>query len=383
MREFPIHGYVAPGFEVVRDAFIANFDAGAEQGAGVAVILEGETVVDLWGGHADRAGRQPWAEDTLVPVYSTTKGVAALVLAHVLAGTGGRVTYETPVAEVWPEFGAAGKDKVTLAQLVSHQAGLAGFTREIDPALWLDPPACAAALAGEAPIWAPGTAHGYHPLTWGYLVGEVVYRIDGRSLGTVLAEDFTGTAQGDPAAIDFHIGLPDELHGRVADILRPKALPDLGEINPATEAAFMTPWAAPNRGGANWRRIEIPSANGHGTARAVAALYGIYAEHGRLGDREILSPGIYEALTTSRVQGQDLVLPYLTEYAAGVMRNNLRLYGPNPATLAHSGWGGSLALGDPDRRLSLAYVMNRQSNCLQADPRAVRLIDACYACLEA
>ena len=382
MNTPPIHGHAAPGFEAVRDAFQANFEEGVEQGASVAVILEGQTVVNLWGGFADRAGHEPWTEDTLVPVYSTTKGVAALVLARVLASTHGRVSYETPVAEVWPEFAAAGKAAVTIAELVSHQAGLPGFSREIDPALWLDPPACAAALAGEPPLWDPGSAHGYHPLSWGYLVGELVYRIDGRSLGTVLAEDFTGTAQGHAAAIDFHIGLPDELHGRVADILRPKALPDLGEINAATEAAFMTKWAAPNRGGALWRRIEIPSANGHGTARAVAELYGIYAEHGRLGDREILSPGIYEALTASRVQGQDLVLPYVTEYAAGVMRNNLRLYGPNPATLAHSGWGGSLALGDPDRRLSLAYVMNRQLNRLQADPRAVRLIDACYACLD-
>ena len=369
-----VSGYVAPGFAPVREAFEANFASDRELGAGFAAFLDGELIVDLQGGYADRARTRAWDAHTTVPVYSTTKGVAALVLAYVIGGL--EAGYETPVAEIWPEFAAAGKSRVTIAQLVSHQAGLPGFVDEIDPALWLDPPACSAALALEAPMWTPGDGHGYHPLTWGYLIGEIVQRISGASLGTILKTAFC-----DPNHIDFAIGLPASEHGRVADIMRPRALPDLGEINDATRAAFLTKWASPDRGGAIWREIEIPSANGHGTAKAVAELYSIYAHGGALRGKQLMSDDTFAALTQRRTIGQDRVLPFVTEFAAGVMRNNLGIYGPNPETLAHSGWGGSLALGDPERGLSAAYVMNRQSNSLQGDPRATALVSALYGCL--
>lgn len=374
MTDHPISGVVAPGFEPVQEAFEANFSEDKELGAGFTALLDGEVIVDLHGGFADRRKEKPWNASTVVPVYSTTKPIAALTLAHVIDAV--PAGYETPVADLWPEFGVNGKDAVTIAELVSHQAGLPGFMEPIDPGLWLDPPACAAALAPLAPIWQPGTTHGYHPLTWGYLIGEVVRRIDGRSLGTILREDIA-----QPAGVDFQIGTPAADHDRIAEIMRPRALPDLGEINEATRAAFLTKWSSPDRGGAIWREIEIPSANGIGTSKAVAELYGIYAHDGMLNGRRAISEAAFEALTQSRVKGQDLVLPYVTEFAAGVMRNNLGLYGPNPDTLCHSGWGGSLALGDPDRGLSAAYVMNRQSNSLQGDPRATRLVQALYGCL--
>ena len=374
MTNYPISGFTAPGFEPVREAFEDNFAEDKELGAGFAAFIDGECVVELYGGHADRQKSIPWDAKTIVPVYSTTKPIAALVLASVIDAL--PAGYETTVADLWPEFANNGKDTITIADLVSHQAGLPGFVKPIDPALWLDPPACAAALAPLAPIWEPGTAHGYHPLTWGYLIGELVQRIADRSLGTILAEDLT-----DPADIDFRIGTPASEHDRVAEIMRPRALPDLGEINDATRAAFLTKWSSPDRGGAIWREIEIPSANGIGTATAVAKLYGIYAHDGHLDGKRVISEAAFDALTQSRVKGQDLVLPYVTEFAAGVMRNNLGIYGPNPDTLCHSGWGGSLALGDPDRRLSAAYVMNRQSNSLQGDPRATRLVQALYGCL--
>jgi len=374
MTDDPISGFTAPGFELVREAFEANFAEDKELGAGFAAYLDGDLVVDLRGGFADRQKTRAWHDHTIVPVYSTTKPIAALTLAHVIDAI--PAGYETPVADLWPEFAANGKADITIAQLVSHQAGLPGFVEAIDPALWLDPEGCAAALAPLAPLWTPGTAHGYHPLTWGYLIGEIVRRIDGRSLGTVLREDLTG-----PAEIDFQIGTPASNHDRVAEIMRPRALPDLGEINEATRAAFLTKWSAPDRGGALWREIEIPSANGIGTATAVAQLYGIYAHNGLLNGTRMISDAAFDALIQSRVKGQDLVLPYITEFASGVMRNNICLYGPNPDTLCHSGWGGSLALGDPDRHLSAAYVMNRQSNSLQADARATRLIQALYGCL--
>ena len=374
MTDHPISGFAAPGFEPVRDAFEANFAEDSELGAGFSAYLDGQLIVELFGGFADRKKQRAWDAETVVPIYSTTKPIAALTLAHVIDAL--PAGYETVVADLWPEFGENGKGQVTIAEMVSHQAGLPGFVDPVDPAIWLDPAACSAALAPLAPLWEPGTQHGYHPLTWGYLIGEIVRRIDGRSLGTVLREEITG-----PAAIDFQIGTPASDHDRVAEIMRPRALPDLGEINDATRAAFLTKWAAPDRGGAIWREIEIPSANGIGTASAVAELYGLYAHGGYLSNRRITSEAAFDALTQSRVKGQDLVLPYVTEFAAGVMRNNIGLYGPNPDTLCHSGWGGSLALGDPDRGLSLAYVMNRQSNSLQADPRATRLVQALYGCM--
>lgn len=374
MADFNCSGHVATGFEPVKAAFEANFEAGHELGAGVCVRIDGNTVVDLLGGWRDRQKTQPWDADTLVPVYSTTKPIAALVLAAVIdrlpAG------YETPVAEIWPAFAAHGKDRITIAELAAHQAGLPGFPDAIDPALWLDAGACAEALAALPPLWPPGTAHGYHPLSWGYLIGAVVKLIDGRSLGTCLREMFTG-----PSHIDFRIGTPAAEHGRIAEMMRPRALPDLGEINAATRAAFLTPWASADRNAKRWREIEIPSANGHGTAAAVAHLFDTYASAGVLDGRQVVPPAIFSALTETRALGQDLVLPYVTEFACGVMRNNLGLYGPNPDTLCHSGWGGSMALADPERGLSMAYVMNRQSNSLQGDPRARALIDSVYQCL--
>lgn len=369
-----VRGHVAPGLEPVRDAFTDNFSEDKELGAGFSAYLDGELIINLQGGWTDRNKTRPWDERTIVPVYSTTKPIAALTLASVIGAL--PAGYETAVADVWPEFGAAGKAAITIGEMLSHQAGLPGFIEPIEPELWLDPPACAAALATLAPMWPPGKAHGYHPLSWGYLVGELTQRIDGRTLGTILREDIAG-----PAGIDFQIGTPVSDHDRIADIMRPRTLPDLGEINAPTRAAFLTKWASPNRGGAVWREVEIPSANGHGTAQATAQLYGLYANRGCIGDQRFIPKARFEELVTSRTKGQDLVLPFATEFAAGPMLNNLGIYGPNPNTLCHSGWGGSLALGDPDRNLSAAYVMNRQSNSLQGDLRATRLIQVLYDCL--
>lgn len=372
MTDTPISGYVAPGLEGVREAFEANFAAGEELGAGFAAWIGDELVVDLQGGWADRAKSTAWDEETLVPVFSTTKPISALVVALLIDRAGPEVTYDTPVSAVWPEFAAQGKGAVTIAQMLSHQAGLPGFEEEIDPELWLDPPAMAARLAGQAPMWTPGDGSGYHPLSWGYLAGELARRLDGRSLGTVLREEITG-----PNDIDFWIGLPASEHDRVADIKRPTALPELGEINEFNTAAFMTKWSAPNRGGAIWKEIEIPSANGHGTAAATARLYGAYAGALDLG----IGAETWAGLTASRSHGRDRVLPFQIDFAAGVMRNTEQVYGPNRASFGHSGWGGSLGFGDPDRGLSAAYVMNRQSNILQGDPRALRLVSALYGSL--
>ena len=372
MSDTPISGYVAPGLEAVREAFEANFAAGEELGAGFAAWMGDELVVDLKGGWTDRAKSEAWNETTLVPVFSTTKPISALVIALLIDRAGPDITYDTPVSEIWPEFAARGKGAITIAQMLSHQAGLPGFAEEIDPELWLDPSALAARLADQAPMWQPGDGSGYHPLSWGYLAGELALRLSGRSLGTVLREDIAA-----PNEIDFWIGLPASEHERVAEMKRPTVLPELGAINEFKRAAFMTKWSAPNRGGAIWKEIEIPSANGHGTAAATAKLYGAFAGTLDLG----ISATTWAGLTASRCHGQDRVLPFVIDFAAGVMRNSETVYGPNRSSFGHSGWGGSLGFGDPDRGLSAAYVMNRQSNILQGDPRALRLVSALYGSL--
>lgn len=369
-----IRGFVAPGFEPVYEAFASSFAAGEELGAGFAVRQNGQTLVDIHGGWADRLKTRPWGADTIVPVYSTTKGISALVLAMAVDQLG--EGYETPVSSVWPEFGACGKSRITIGQLASHQAGLPGFEKEIDPGLWLDPAACAAALAALAPMWTPGEAHGYHPLTWGYLVNETVARITGRTVGRILREDIC-----EAAGIDFSIGLAEQDEPRVADMLRPRSPADLGEITPARRAAFVSKWSSPDRAGRSWREIEIPSANGHGTALSVARLYEAYALEGRIAGVSLFRTDTWRALIRPRTSGADLVLPMATCFGAGIMLNTHGRFGPDPQILGHSGWGGSMAIADPSRALSAAYVMNRQNASLVGDPRAVRLVEAVYGCL--
>jgi CubicO group peptidase (beta-lactamase class C family) len=365
-------GFVAPGFERVREAFERQL--AEELGAGFAAIRDGEIVVNLWGGWANREQTRPWAEDTIVPVYSTTKGVSALVMA--LLVDRGLLDYDAPTVSIWPAFGAHGKDKVTLAQTLAHQAGVPGFLNPIDPDLWLDPPACAEAIAALAPMWPPGSASGYHPMTWGYIVGEIARRAADRSLGTILREDICA-----PLGIDFQIGLPESDHARVAEMRKPSRGGDFGEITPPRKAAFFTKWAAPVRGSTQWRSIEIPSTNGHGTALGVARLYEAYATGGLINGARVLSQEAFDALAKRRWFGDDLVLPFRIDWRTGAIGNSNSFYGPNPEALGHSGMGGSAGFGDPVAGVSVGYVMNRQSHHIMGDPRSFKLIDALYSCL--
>lgn len=367
---------VAPAFEPVRRAFQENFDAGEELGARFTVVINQQVVVDLWGGFADRERTKAFDQRTLAPVFSTTKAIASILIARLVES--GRLSYRQPVAEVWPAFAAAGKAKITVEQVMSHQAGLPGFIDEMDPALWFDWNAICDKLAAMAPMWTPGTASGYHPITFGYLAGEIFRRVDGRTMGTALREDIAG-----PLGLDLFIGLPDAEFPRVASLERPKSLPKFGELNAATRAAFLTPWASPGgRGTDDWRRAEIPSANGHATAHSLALLMGALASGGMLNNRRILSGPLIEEAARERIAGQDLVLPQWMSWGAGFMRNAGRgVYGPGLRTFGHSGWGGSCAFADPDKRLGGAYVMNKQRTELVSDVRAKKLIDTLYSCL--
>lgn len=368
-----IRGVCPDRFSAVRDAFAANFTEGQELGARFCVAIEGEVAVDLMAGWADRAQSRRFGPDTLTPVFSTTKAIAAVLIAR-LAGQG-RLAYGQKVSDVWPEFAQAGKTDITVEQCLSHQDGLAAFTEPMDPALWFDWEGLTAKIAAMAPLWPPGTASGYHPATFGYIAGEIFRRVDGRTMGRALRQDL-GAAFG----LDLWIGLPDSEHDRVAEVRRPTAMPDLGPLTDIKRAAFLEPWSSPGgRDTAAWRRAEIPSANGHATAEALARLASVVACDGKLDGAQVLEPGIAAEMARTRIQGPDLVLPYTLAWGAGVLRNDpVMIYGPGRETVGHSGWGGSCVMADPERRLSAAYVMNRQSSCLIGDPRSRRLIEAVY-----
>ncbi len=372
-----IHGVCPERFAAVKDAFAANFTDAPEglneQGARFSVRIGGETVVDLWGGSADAAGTIPFGERTLTPVFSTGKAVMALLIATCVER--GLLDYEAPVSGYWPAFGQAGKETITVAQMMSHQAGLPGFDTPEDPAIWFDREAALARLCAQAPMWAPGTASGYSPIVIGYLAGELFRLVDGRTMGTALRQDFPG--------LNLWIGLPEAEHDRVAQMRKPTRATDLGEIDAVKKAAFLDKGSSPGgRGSAEWRMIEIPSANLHGTALDLARIMGVIADGGVLDGRHVLSTDILAEAMRERIHGQDRVLPYEMSWAAGFTRNaGLNIFGTNPDTVGHCGWGGSCAFADPERGLSAAYVMTRQSPHLIGDPRARRLIGALYGAL--
>lgn len=375
-----ISGHCPDHLAAVKDAFAANFvdapDGLNEQGARFSVVIEGQTVIDIWAGQVDAAGVEPMSEGTLVPVFSTGKAVMAILMASAVER--GKLAYEEAVAALWPAFGAQGKGRVTVAQLLSHQAGLPGFSEPADPAIWFDRQAVLDRLAAQAPMWPLGTGSGYHPITVGYLANEVFRLADGRTMGRALAEDFAR-----PFGLDLWIGLPESEHGRVAALRKPAKATDLGTLDAIKKAAFLDKGSAPGgRGSAEWRSIEIPSANLHGTARDLARILSVIANDGQLDGRRILSPTVVAEATRERVAGQDKVLPFVMSWGAGFTRNaGLNIFGPNPEAVGHCGWGGSCAFADPARRLSAAYTMTRQSPYLVGDPRAQRLIQALYGAL--
>lgn len=377
----PIHGHVSAPFAPVRDALQAAFARGDEQrGCAVAVSVDGEMVVDVWAGSVDRAGAQPFTERTLTPVFSVSKAVTAIVVAKLV--NDGKLDYDAPVAKIWPEFAAAGKGEVTLAQALSHQAGVPGFPAEagMSAQTWLDWDATTEKLAALAPLWPPGTACGYHPMTWGFIAGEVVRRATGATVGAHLMQTFRT-----PFDIDVWIGLPEAEHTRAATPKKPNAPPDLGELNTATRLAFLERWSSPSGSGvdmAAWRRAEIPAANGHATARGLALLMQPLAREGRLGDQTVIGPDAVRAAMAERIAGPNLVLPYDLSYGAGFIRHTdpplRRPYGPGAQTVGHTGFGGSCVLADPERRLTMAYVTLTQSPALVEDARAQALIQSVY-----
>lgn len=289
-QEAQVHGHCDPQFAAVRTAFEANFRERGELGAAVAVRVGGETVVDLWGGWADAAHSRPWERDTLVNVWSTSKGPTALC-AHILADRG-LLDLDAPVAAYWPEFAAAGKEQILVRHLLSHRAGLSGLREPHSLQQLCDWELTTQRLAAMEPWWAPGTQSGYHALTYGFLVGEVVRRVSGLLPGAFLDREVTG-----PLGIDFVIGLPEKEYARAAELVHAPVASSseqaaiFSQLAPAAIAALANPAVgAAQANSVEWRAAEVPAANGHGTARAVAALYGIFAGRGSYDGRRILSP---------------------------------------------------------------------------------------------
>jgi CubicO group peptidase (beta-lactamase class C family) len=389
MSELTIHGECAARFRRVREVFEENFRTRAEVGAAVAVLHDGEKVVDLWGGWADQARTQPWTRDTIANVYSCTKAMAALC-AHQLVERG-RLDLDTPVAEYWPEFAQRGKQRIPVRWLLSHRAAVPAV-REILPAEALyDWTMICAALAAEEPWWEPGTAHGYHAVTFGWLVGEVVRRIDGRSLGTYFRDEVAR-----PLGLDFHIGLDDAEHGRVAELSQ-LGLPSAEELDPdtlglmqvvladpdgMTARAFMNPPSmALGVNNPEWRRAEIPGANGHAGARDLARVYGALAHGGDLDGAHVLDAKGIARLRSEQSRGADLVLQVQTRFGLGVMLPQARAdarFGPNLDAFGHPGAGGALGFADPEHGIGFGYTPNRLGPHILVDPRATALIGAIY-----
>ncbi|MER6033015.1 serine hydrolase domain-containing protein [Streptomyces sp. NPDC001835] len=385
-HEAHVQGHCDPRFTAVREAFEENFRDRGELGAAVAVTVGGETVVDLWGGWADAARTRPWERDTLVNVWSTTKGPVALC-AHLLADRG-LLDFDRPVAAYWPEFAAAGKDDVRVRDLLSHRAGLSGLREPHSVEELYDWELTTARLAATEPWWEPGTRSGYHALTWGFLVGEVIRRVSGLRPGAFLEEEVTG-----PLGLDFTIGLPEKETGRAAELVHARSRDDgeraaaFGQLPPAAIAALANPpVGAAQANTAAWRAAEIPAANGHGTARSVAALYGVFAGRGSYGDRRILSPEAVERVREGQGACRDLVLGAglegETEIGLGLWLSGPHgSYGPNPRAFGHDGFGGSCGLADPEAEVSLGYAMNRMGPHIADDPRKTALVEAVYSAL--
>jgi CubicO group peptidase (beta-lactamase class C family) len=371
-----VQGFANDRFAPVRAVFEDGFASGSEVGASVCVTVDGETVVDLWDGFADADRTRPWQRDTIVNVYSVTKTMTALTA--LLVADRGEIDIAAPVSRYWPEFGANGKDRVTVAHLLSHSSGLSGWAEQVSPADLYDWEKVTALLAAQAPFWEPGTASGYHGFTQGYLVGEVIRRVTGRTPGTVFREEIA-----EPLGADFHIGLPAADDARVADLVapasdmspfaQPTALQTNAATNPHHDVAVTRTRA--------WRGAEIPAVNGTGNARAVATALSVLACGGVAGGgRRMLSEAGSRRALEVQVEGRDLILDMPVRFGLGFAVAGAGGMMPSPNTLYWGGRGGSLAIVDLDTRTTFAYAPNRMADTI-VDMRGLGLAMAMWEAL--
>jgi len=372
-----IQGFCDEQFASVKEAFEKNFKEGLEVGASFAATLNGKFIVDIWAGNADAAQTLPWEEKTIVNVYSTTKVMTA-ICALMLVDRG-LLDLDSPVAKYWPEFVQNGKERILVRYLFSHSSGLAGWEEKIRSEDLYDWDKVVNLLAAQKPWWEPGTKSGYHSSTFGYLLGELVRRITGKSLGTFFKEEVA-----EPLKADFHIGLPEEYDSRVGELIPPPPMDmsQIGDVDPDSIAlkTFMNPIINPEDTTTRaWRAAELPADNGHGNARSIALITAAIACGGELEGIRLLSIDTIEKALEEQSYGTDLVLMVPIRFGLGLgLQNKERPIGPNQRILYWGGWGGSVSIMDLDAKLSIAYVMNKMVTTTTGDPRSTRLIEALY-----
>ena len=368
-------GFAQDKYAAAKAAFDANLASGADVGASFCATIEGETVVDLWGGYADEARTRPWEKDTIVNVYSTTKTMTALTA--LLIADRGELDFDAPVARYWPEFAANGKAGVKVSHLMSHSAGLSGWKEPITEADLYDWEKATSLLAAQAPYWEPGTAPGYHAMTQGFLVGEVIRRITGRTVGTVFRQEIA-----EPLGADFWIGLPASEDARVADLIPPPPGGTLSDAatndlqrnmadNPGVQVSATKTRA--------WRGAELPAAGGTGNARAVAEIHMILANGGMAKGKRFMSEAGCRKALELQIEGTDLILNSPARYGMGFGLAGGMVPLPNPNTIFWGGYGGSLVVIDMDKRATYAYAMNKMAGTTTGDTRAFSLLMAMWA----
>ncbi|MDE0511917.1 MAG: serine hydrolase [Gammaproteobacteria bacterium] len=371
-----IHGYCDEKFAGVREVLECNFRENGDLGASVAATVEGEFVVDIWGGYEDAARTRPWQENTIVNVYSTTKTMT--FITALMMEDRGLLDIEAPVSDYWPEFAQAGKEGICVRHVLSHSAGLPGFSRRLSPAELYDWDLVCADLASQEPWWQVGTQCGYHGFTQGFLIGEVVRRITGKSFGTYFKEEIA-----DRVGADFHIGLDPRDFGRIADLQESPAAEPPTAMDPESIIARVygsLEFESDTPSTEDWRRAEIPAANGHGNARSVVRAQTALANGGKAFGTEFFSPKAVSRALQTQIKGNDLVIGFEVEYAMGYSKPvDWNPLSPNANSLWWGGAGGSTICVDTDAHVCMSYVMNQMSTYLLGDPRGISLHQALYA----
>ncbi|MCV4281159.1 serine hydrolase domain-containing protein [Pseudomonas capsici] len=380
-----IQGYFELKFEAVREAFAALFDDPQERGAALCIQVGGETVIDLWAGTADKDGAQAWHSDTIVNLFSCTKAFAAVAALQLVDE--GKLKLDEPVARLWPEFAAAGKGSITLRQLLCHQAGLPALREQLPATALYEWDTMTAALAAEQPWWTPGQGHGYAAITYGWLVGEMLRRADGRGPGESIVARIAK-----PLGLDFHVGLADQEFDRVAHVARSKG--NMGDEaaqrmlqalmrepeSIATKAFTNPPSIMTSTNKPEWRRMQQPAANGHGNARSLAGFYS------GLLDGSLLEAELLNEMTREHSVGEDKTLRTSTRFGLGCMLDQPDVpnatYGLGPKAFGHPGAGGSVGFADPDHEVAFGFVTHTLGPYVLMDPRAQKLVRTLRECLQ-
>jgi CubicO group peptidase (beta-lactamase class C family) len=375
-----IHGTCGGRFEAVRGALARNLDSGEELGASIVVDIDGDVVVDLWGGFRDQARTVPWTEDTVTNVWSSTKTITSL--AALMLVDRGELDVDAPVARYWPEFAAQGKQDVLVRQVMSHSSGVSGLDQPAAAEDLYDWETATARYAAQSPWWPPGTASGYHALNYGHLVGEVLRRISGKTLKQFVAEEIAG-----PLGADFQIGAAEADWGRIADVVPPPPLPfDFAALDPDSPSVRTLTGpliAAEEANTPGWRRADIGAANGHGNARSVARIMSVLARGGEIDGVRLLDQDTIDIIFREQTNGIDLVLgvPLRFGIGYGLPQRDSMPWIPQEKICFWGGWGGSVIAMDLGRRMTISYMMNKMGAGIIGSDRCTEYGQAIYAAL--